>query len=99
MAARRQVTHKMQTRSCGESKANKCEVLGRMVSTTKMCRAIARWRLSGPKLPDPIQQVDERELRGEALTTTPARVTSTSPHFAVDAPQLVLPVPQKRLLS
>ncbi len=62
-AARRQVTNKLRGRYRKASKADKSEILDRVVSTTGMGRSTARRMLTGPRLPDPAGQVDGRGLR------------------------------------
>jgi hypothetical protein len=63
MAARRQVTNKLRTQYRRASKADKGKILDRVVATTGMGRSTARRMLSGPRLPDPAEQVDGRTLR------------------------------------
>ena len=63
MAARRQVTNKLRGQYRSASKADKSRVLDRVVSTTGMGRSTARRMLTGPRLPDPAEQVDGRRLR------------------------------------
>lgn len=63
MAARRQVTNKLRTQYRKASKAEKSKILDRVVETTGMGRSTARRMLTGPKLPDPAEQVDRRALR------------------------------------
>lgn len=63
MAARRQVTNKLRTQYRRASKADKSKILDRVVATTGMGRSTARRMLTGPKLPDPADQVDGRALR------------------------------------
>jgi hypothetical protein len=63
MAARRQVTNKLRTQYRGASKADKTKILDRVVATTGMGRSTARRMLTGPRLPDPAEQVDGRTLR------------------------------------
>ena len=63
MAARRQVTNKLRGQYRRASKADKGKILDRVVSTTGMGRSTARRMLSGPRLPDPGEQVDGRTLR------------------------------------
>lgn len=63
MAARRQVTNKLQTQYRKAAKVDKGEILDRVVETTGMGRSTARRMLTGPKQPDPAEQVDGRTLR------------------------------------
>lgn len=63
MAARRQVTNKLQVQYRKASKADKGRILDRVVATTGMGRSTARRMLAGPRLPDPAEQVDGRTLR------------------------------------
>lgn len=63
MAARRQVTNKLQVQYRKALKADKSKILDRVVSTTGMGRSTARRALTGPRLPDPASQVDGRGLR------------------------------------
>ena len=63
MAARRQVTNKLRGQYRRASKADKGEILDRVVATTGMGRSTARRMLSGPRLADPAEQVDGRSLR------------------------------------
>ena len=63
MAARRQVANKLRTQYRRASKADKSKILDRVLATTGMGRSTARRMLTGPRLPDPAQQVDGRTLR------------------------------------
>jgi len=63
MAARRQVTNKLRGQYRKASKEDKGEILDRVVATTGMGRSTARRMLTGPRLPDPVGQVDGRTLR------------------------------------
>jgi len=63
MAARRQVTNKLRIQYRKASKADKTRILDRVVATTGMGRSTARRMLTGPRLPDPATQVDQRRLR------------------------------------
>lgn len=63
MAARRQVTNKLQAQYRKASKEDKGEILDRVVDTTGMGRSTARRMLTGPRLADPAEQVDGRTLR------------------------------------
>lgn len=68
MAARRQVTNKLRTQYRTVSKAEKGAILDRVVATTGMGRSTARRMLTGPKLPDPAEQVDRRALRARRFS-------------------------------
>jgi hypothetical protein len=63
MAARRQVTNKLRGQYRKASKSDKSKILDRVVATTGMGRSTARRMLTGPRLPDPAEQVDGRTLR------------------------------------
>ena len=63
MAARRQVTNKLRGQYRKASKADKGKILDRVVATTGMGRSTARRMPTGPRLPDPAEQVDGRSLR------------------------------------
>ena len=63
MAARRQVTNKLRGSYGRASKSDKSEILDRVVTTTGMARSTARRLLTGPKLPDPKEQIDGRTLK------------------------------------
>jgi transposase InsO family protein len=63
MAARRQVTNKLRGQYHRASKADRGKILDRVVDTTGMGRSTARRMLTGPRLPDPAEQVDGRTLR------------------------------------
>jgi hypothetical protein len=68
MAARRQVTNKLRTQYRKAPKADKSKILDRVVATTGMGRSTARRMLTGPKLPDPADQVDGRRLRARGFS-------------------------------
>ena len=68
MAARRQVTNKLRGQYRKASKADKSKILDRVVATTGMGRSTARRMLTGPKLPDPAEQVDRRALRARGFS-------------------------------
>ncbi len=63
MVARRQVTNKLRGQYRKASKADKTKMLDRVVATTGMGRSTARRMLTGPRLADPVGQVDGRSLR------------------------------------
>lgn len=63
MAARRHVTNKLRTAYRMASKTDKAGILDEVMATTGMGRSTARRMLSGPRLPNPGQQVDRRRLR------------------------------------
>jgi transposase InsO family protein len=68
MAARRQVTNKLQAQYRKASKVDKGRILDRVVQTTGMGRSTARRMLTGPRLPDPAGQVDGRSLRARGFS-------------------------------
>jgi hypothetical protein len=68
MAARRQVTNKLRGQYRKASRADKGEILDRVVATTGMGRSTARRMLTGPRLPDPAEQVDGRTLRARGFS-------------------------------
>ena len=68
MAARQQVTNKPQGQYRRASKADKSKVLDRVVATTGTGRSTARRMLTGPRLPDPAEQVDECTLRARGFS-------------------------------
>ena len=68
MAARRQVTNKLRGQYRGVSKTDKTKILDRVVATTGMGRSTARRMLTGPRLPDPAEQVDGRGLRARGFS-------------------------------
>lgn len=63
MAARRQVTNKLRDAYRRGSKAQRGQILDRVVETTGMGRSTARRLLSGPRLPDPKDQIDKRSVK------------------------------------
>lgn len=63
MAARRQVTNKLRDQYRRASKAQKGQILDRVVATTGMGRSTARRMLTGPRLPNPTEQLDGRKLK------------------------------------
>ncbi|BBX95929.1 hypothetical protein MLAC_12230 [Mycobacterium lacus] len=63
MAARRQVTNKLQAQYRRALRADKSKILDRVVATTGMGRSTARRMLTGPGLPDPAVPADGRRLR------------------------------------
>ncbi|MDP4013953.1 MAG: hypothetical protein Q8P38_04975 [Candidatus Nanopelagicales bacterium] len=66
MAARRQMTNKLRTQYRTASRAERGEILDRVVDTTGMGRSTARRMLTGPRLVNPAEQVDGRTLRPRA---------------------------------
>lgn len=68
MAARRQVTNKLRGQYRKAAKADKGKILDRVVSTTGMGRSTARRMLTGPRLPEPAEQVDGRRLRARGFS-------------------------------
>ncbi|WP_370328493.1 hypothetical protein [Candidatus Mycobacterium methanotrophicum] len=67
MAARRQETNKLRGQYRKACKADKTKILDRVVGTTGMGRSTARRMLTGPRLPDPAEQVDRRRLRARGF--------------------------------
>lgn len=63
MAARRQVTNKLRIQYRKASKEDKGAILDRVMATTGMGRSTARRALTGPRLPDPAEQIDGRTVR------------------------------------
>mgnify|MGYP001413867854 CR=1 FL=1 len=63
MAARRHVTSKLRSAYAKASKADRGRILDEVMATTGMGRSSARRMLTGPALPDPAEQVDQRRLR------------------------------------
>ena len=63
MAARRHVTNKLRTAYQKASKKDRGRILDEVTGTTGMGRSTARRMLTGPALPDPCEQVDQRKLR------------------------------------
>ena len=68
MAARRQVTNKLRDAYRKASKRDKARVLDEVMATTGMGRSTARQMLTGPVLPDPVKQVDRRQLRAKTYS-------------------------------
>lgn len=68
MATRRQVTNKLGARYRKASKADKGKILDRVVATTGIGRSTGRRMLTGPRLPDPAEQVDGRALRAPGFS-------------------------------
>jgi len=68
MAARRQVTNKLRGQYRKASKAENGKILDRVVDTTGMGRSTARRMMTGPRLPDPAEQVDRRRLRARGFS-------------------------------
>ncbi len=68
MAARRQVTNKLRGQYRKAAKADKGKILDRVVDTTGMGRSTARRMLTGPRLPEPAEQVDGRRLRARGFS-------------------------------
>jgi len=63
MAARRQVTNKLRDAYGRAAKHDKARILDEVMATTGMGRSTARRMLTGARLPDPAEQVDQRRLR------------------------------------
>ena len=68
MAARRQVTNKLRAQYRRASRSDRGAILDRVVATTGMGRSTARRMLSGPRLADPVEQVDGRSLRPRSFS-------------------------------
>ena len=77
MAARRQVANKLRGQYRKASKADEGRILDRVVATTGMGRSTARRMLTGPRLPDPAEQVDGRTLRARGFGDDARRCWST----------------------
>lgn len=88
MGARRPVTNKLRTLYRKASKADKSEILDRVVATTGMGRSTARRMLTGPRLPDPAERVDGRRLRSRGFSDD-ARALLEHVWALVDAPMVV----------
>jgi hypothetical protein len=73
MAARRQVTNKLRVQYRKASKGDKGRILDQVMGTTGVGRSTARRLLTGPALPDPVNQVDGRAMRPGPSVTTPGR--------------------------
>jgi hypothetical protein len=63
MSARRHVTNKLRTAYQRASKKDRGRILDEMMATTGMGRSTARRMLTGPRMTDPVEQVDQRKLR------------------------------------
>jgi hypothetical protein len=61
------VTNKLRGQYRKASKGDKDQILDRVVATTGMGRSTARRMLTGPRLPDPSEQVDGRTLRARVF--------------------------------
>lgn len=68
MTARRHVTNKLRTAYARASRLDKARILDEVVETTGMGRSTARRMLTGPRLPDPAEQVDNRRLRSKGYS-------------------------------
>lgn len=68
MAARRHVTNKLRAGYARASRRDKARILDEVMATTGMGRSTARRMLTGPPLPDPIEQIDRRRLRPKAYS-------------------------------
>ena len=66
LSARRQVTNKLRDAYGKASKTDKARILDEVQAATGVARSTARRLLSGPRLPDPAEQVDRRQLRPRA---------------------------------
>ncbi|MFG3398895.1 DDE-type integrase/transposase/recombinase [Streptomyces parvus] len=65
MAARRHVTNKLRAAYARAPKRDKARILDEVMATTGMGRSTARRMLTGPALPDPVEQLDRRKLRSK----------------------------------
>jgi hypothetical protein len=74
MAARRHVTNKLRTAYARASRPDKAKILDEVMATTGMGRSTARRMLTGPVLPDPAQQVDQRRLRPKGYSDESRRL-------------------------
>lgn len=63
MSARRHATNKLRTAYQKASKKDRGRILDEVMATTGTGRSTARRMLTGPALPDPVEQVDRRKLR------------------------------------
>lgn len=63
LSARRQVTNKLRDAYRKASKQDKGRILDEIMSTTGVARSTARRLVFGPRLPDPREQIDKRQLR------------------------------------
>lgn len=68
MAARRQVTNKLRDAYRKVSKRDRARILDEVMATTGMGRSTARRMLTGPVLPDPVKQIDRRQLRAKTYS-------------------------------
>jgi hypothetical protein len=66
LSARRQVTNKLRDAYGKASKPDKGRILDEVQAATGVARSTARRLLLGPRLVDPAEQVDRRELRSRA---------------------------------
>jgi hypothetical protein len=70
LSARRQVTNKLRDAYRKASKTDKGRVLDEAQAATGMGRSTVRKHLTGPKLPDPNEQLDNRKLRPRTYSDT-----------------------------
>ncbi len=63
LSARRQVTNKLRDAYRRASKPDKGPILDEVQAATGVARSTARGLLSGPRLPDPAEQIDSPQLR------------------------------------
>jgi hypothetical protein len=63
LSARRQVTNFLRDAYGKASKTDKARILDEVQAATGVARSTARRLLSGPRLPNPAEQVDRRQLR------------------------------------
>ena len=70
LSARRHVTNKLRDAYRKASKTDKGRVLDEAQAATGMGRSTVRKHLTGPKLPDPKEQLDNRKLRPRTYSDT-----------------------------
>ena len=63
LSARRQVTNKLRVAYQKAGKLDKGSILDEVIATTGLARSSARRLLTGPRLPAPRDQIDQRKLR------------------------------------
>ena len=63
LSARRQVTNKLRDTYGKAYKTDQARILDEVQAATGVARSTARTLLSGPRLPDPVEEVDRRQLR------------------------------------
>lgn len=68
LSARRHVTNKLRDAYRKASKHDKGRVLDEIMAATGVARSTARRLVSGPRLPDPGEQIDQRQLRARTYS-------------------------------